>query len=501
MKKLIVVVLCLLILSGCTVISESKPYIEEKDYSPIPTATGQPWLTEQGRVIKPALYFLDSDKKRLVTELRPMTVNQGENPAEVVVRELLAGAQTQGLEPVSPGGIILDSVQIAANIANVYLSALPAGTTFYEVYVLKSALANTLINFTDIDYVNVFFGNLEKGFEENPYGPQQKTTEDIESAYTKIHKSYIVETPEETPEIDEEDAQTEEAEPVLESIDTVLYFLSAQGDYILPEVRTVTYEDGKYLEGIIAELKKGPADGETRNPCVPADLEFLNDPEIIVNDDGTVSAVLNFSKRPTPFAYEDIENEKYSYASIVYSLTGFIPNLKTVEIKVAGKPIYQEIYPAAMSRQDFSGIMGGSITLYFLDEDSPLLIRVTRAVEQKEVWDARVWLSELIKGPAADEDARVWPAVRSGITSDDILDIYLNNETLTLDLSANFKQNCADLSAEREMLLVYSIVNTLTELDGVKRIQFLIEGERVETLSGGIYLYNEFVCNPGLIKE
>ena len=45
-----------------------------------------------------------------------------------------------------------------------------------------------------------------------------------------------------------------------------------------------------------------------------------------------------------------------------------------------------------------------------------------------------------------------------------------------------FKDACAGLSAKNEMRLVFSIVNTITAIDGINKVQFLVEGQQTMEL-------------------
>ena len=50
-------------------------------------------------------------------------------------------------------------------------------------------------------------------------------------------------------------------------------------------------------------------------------------------------------------------------------------------------------------------------------------------------------------------------------------------------------------------MLVYSIVNTLTEMPTIRRVQFFRAGQSIEKLSGYLYMTTPFMRNPGIIKE
>ena len=71
---------------------------------------------------------------------------------------------------------------------------------------------------------------------------------------------------------------------------------------------------------------------------------------------------------------------------------------------------------------------------------------------------------------------------------------------IAVNLSANFYRCCQTLDAQAERNLVYAMVNTLTELDGIKTVQFYIEGEVVDVLTQNIYIKAPLMRNPGLIN-
>jgi len=48
-------------------------------------------------------------------------------------------------------------------------------------------------------------------------------------------------------------------------------------------------------------------------------------------------------------------------------------------------------------------------------------------------------------------------------------------------------------------LTVYSMVHTLTQLPAIERVQFLVEGQRVETLVGHLALDRPLEPDPGMI--
>lgn len=122
-------------------------------------------------------------------------------------------------------------------------------------------------------------------------------------------------------------------------------------------------------------------------------------------------------------------------------------------------------------------------------------------MEQGKIWSAKERVLELIKGPLSGEGDNASPVIPVGISDKDILSVNVYSDTAYVNLSKNFISSCAGLSSKKEMLLVYAIVNTITAMDGISKVQFLVEGQQANTLAGTICLTDPFLKNYGLIKE
>lgn len=91
---------------------------------------------------------------------------------------------------------------------------------------------------------------------------------------------------------------------------------------------------------------------------------------------------------------------------------------------------------------------------------------------------ARSVLARLLTGPADPE--LLAPAVPAGTV---LRGVAYRGGTLTVDFSADIGALCG---ACDEYLTVYSIVDSLCGVPGVKRVQLLVEGQRLETLAGHV---------------
>lgn len=111
-------------------------------------------------------------------------------------------------------------------------------------------------------------------------------------------------------------------------------------------------------------------------------------------------------------------------------------------------------------------------TLYYPDKSESRLIpkkvnikHITKNVEEELI-------EKLITG-IEDEDVTTILPKKTKVLSTEIAD-----ETLYLNLSKDIKN--IDITPKNEALLLYSIVNTMTQLDNINNVQILLEGEREE---------------------
>ena len=80
----------------------------------------------------------------------------------------------------------------------------------------------------------------------------------------------------------------------------------------------------------------------------------------------------------------------------------------------------------------------------------------------------------------------------------EIIDIKTENNICYVNLSKSFMNINSGNKKEAE-LSIYSVVNSLTEIPDVKKVQFLIEGEKVDTFSG-IDFSKAFERNDTIIR-
>lgn len=119
-----------------------------------------------------------------------------------------------------------------------------------------------------------------------------------------------------------------------------------------------------------------------------------------------------------------------------------------------------------------------TITVYFPDANGEKLLAAKRQItgEGEEAYKAAV--QSLIDGPKSDsEGISVMPKGTK------LLGISVQDQTATVDFSSEFKRSFSGGSTG-ELMLIGSVVDTLTQFDGIKSVRFTVEGQRIDSLSG-----------------
>ena len=234
---------------------------------------------------------------------------------------------------------------------------------------------------------------------------------------------------------------------------------------------------GESQEGQVYNAFKKMQDiqpAEEKEPAVPAELELNS----LYIDSGILRADFNS-------AYEDmgLGDELIFRSAFVYTITSF-DFIDYVYITVDGHPL-------KMSNGQSLGNLGRSdivtdgnisaeptnyeiLTLYFMSADGTRLDYEIREVEVNPNQPIeRFIIEQLIKGPEDGELKRVIP------TDTKIRDISAADGVCYVDLSSDFVTKQTG-SYDDAVAAVYSIVDSLCELEQVSRVQFLIEGERYD---------------------
>lgn len=253
-----------------------------------------------------------------------------------------------------------------------------------------------------------------------------------------------------------------------------LYFGNSDGTDLAEEkisVKDIKPEDiPRY---VVEQLLEGPKKKENSR-VIRAGTDLLD----IKTEKGSVT--VNLSKE---FYNEESIMDVLASASVVKSLCS-VRGIGNVNILIEGSELVLEngltvndmrendlVFDADALMQDES-----NITLYFSDAEASGLVREIRRVKvpKGESLEKTV-VSELIRGPQQEKMYRTVPQdtkIRSVETKDGVCFVNFSSEFIS--------KHSGGTAAEE--LTVYSIVNSLTELSNVEKVQFLIEGKKQDVL-------------------
>ena len=229
----------------------------------------------------------------------------------------------------------------------------------------------------------------------------------------------------------------------------------------------------KLVKELIGRLTSIP-DGITLKKPIPDEVKIK---DIKIKDD---CVTINFSE-----TYKQITgiSEILRRACVVKTLCQ-IDGINKVEYTIEDQPLmYSELNPVgAMSADDFIDNTGGETTyyqnvqvsLYYTDLEGKKLFQTRHNVE----FDGTISLEELVvrqllAGPL--EDDKLSPVLPAGTK---INKVSLKDGICYVDFSKEFLEGRDGVSDD---VIVYSVVNSLSDIGNVSKVQFWIDGKPVSS--------------------
>ena len=260
-----------------------------------------------------------------------------------------------------------------------------------------------------------------------------------------------------------------------------LYFIE-QVNYVLKaEERNIKNGDNKEIVSkVLEELVKGPKNQVYRK-SIPEGVSIL---EVTLN--GSLANV-NLSS-----GYNELKTSEalFCRAALVYTLTD-LEFIDKVKILVDGNEIFKANGEPLGSMKKEDIVMSDNIApetaqyetikLYFSNDDGTKLVMEEREVEtssNKEL--ARCIVEQLILGPSKNSKLEATVPSETKIN-----DIKVKDGVCYVDLSTDFVTKHTGGSMA-ELITIKSIVNSLTEIPEIKKVQFLIDGEKQQEFKGHI---------------
>ncbi len=425
--------------------------------------------------------------------------------AEMLVRKLLKWESNDQVDSLGNGTELTlfgnHPVEISGGICTVNLGSSALQLSYRNFYTMALAVSATLCELDSVDSVNILVADKSVSLDITGGLAMGSLT-----AHTGENLPVLWEQMEarKTP-LGSDMAQT----PLTSRV--TIYFPLSNGRGIICETRTVTFEGQtpQQMAVGILETMSGGSMYLTGVPELPDLLELMMyEPLASELADGGRLITLAFRED----AMEVFQRMKLDpacvLAAITWSLTTFIPGTAAVSVRIGDQPMTQleserfgpvSMLGGVLRRSVFEAFMMGRTTVYF--ENNGLLVPCEKPVGQEQADSPRQQLAALMEGPGEKEMAEGMKATLPGtVSEDDILGISAVGDTLLVNLSESFRSEIQGMGPEKEMMLCYSMVNTLCENNGMKHVYFFFEGEQVENIAGIICWAGGFDRNPGLIE-
>jgi spore germination protein GerM len=255
------------------------------------------------------------------------------------------------------------------------------------------------------------------------------------------------------------------------------------------------------LDDLIFSMRQSPTSHELAS-AIPNTLTLAKEPLLTQQDDGSQLVSIWFSSTK----YDSLTSQQIYMLSGALTLAIYcnLPGVDSVRIYLDNRlvttiPDTNFSSKGDLTAVDFLPKVADMVTLYFPHQQAGKLVAVQRAVSQSDYSHLRTRVDELIRGPLAGDEAALTNVFPVGITAKDLLSVQAQGDMAILRFSQSFVTNYPT-DAAKERLMIYSIVNTLTSIDGIRRVQFLVQDSRVGAL-GTIDLTNPLIQNPGLNRK
>ena len=255
-----------------------------------------------------------------------------------------------------------------------------------------------------------------------------------------------------------------------------IYYVNLDKTDMVTSVYTLDSKDdlSSNVNNLIEHLTDMEMTADSQSP-IPNDFEYLDMP--VENVRGRIEVSFNV-------IYDNIDAEtmlffKGCVSKTLLQLDGVDSVIISMTDKANSDPetaTVSETFDEDSFTMSFGNAAGytqkGNIVLYFANEDGTALKQYRKSVEMSNTTSLdRIVVESLIGGPKREG----YTATISADTT--IKNIAVKDGICYLDLSDEFYNNDNPLKND---IIVYSVVNSLSDLPTVSKVQFLHDGEKLQ---------------------
>ncbi len=406
------------------------------------------------------------------------TIHEGNSLAYTAVYSLLAGKNAEENYIPFTKSASIQTFFVSRNVAILDIRADLSLMTEREYFCSVISLVNTLTEIEGIEYVKLKIN----GDDLKPIGiytnPMIHNSSDLHVLYLQ-HLDLLI---------------NNNLTQTASSTEYLLYFTDLSGKYMLAEVRSGSMSGQNNAEDLINQLKNGPAASDEMKSIIPKSVVLQNEPTVY--SDGEFGNILTISLEAPKYETMDSQARYMMAATIVATMQSNIAEIDAVRVFINSQPA---ISTSIMKQETFYDKIGNIATLYFPNEDFSYLIPIKRAFSQRDYSSRSKRLEQLIEGVLDYESDSAQNIFPSEMDMDDLLSLKVSDNVAYVNFSPDIVLSC-DYSIAQETMLIYSIVNTLSEFKDVKRVQILVDGQIQATLCGHLSAEEPFLPNPGIIQ-
>ncbi len=272
-----------------------------------------------------------------------------------------------------------------------------------------------------------------------------------------------------------------------------VYYINKEETAVVKEAYAPAAENGQeLLEEFILCLQEDSVDGELKS-AIPDNVFLLN----YTLENGQLS--LSFAQ---PYLEMSKPYEILCRSAVVRTLCQ-IPEVEYVSFLVGDKPLLDSnetpIGPlneesfVENAKNEINTYTMTTLQLYFANEKGDRLVGERVEVHYSSNMSVeKLVVEQLIKGPITE---KAYPAIPPETK---IVSVSTKDGICYVNLDKGFLGQGYDVL---EMVPVYSIVNSLTELPGISKVQILINGETNITYQESIRFETIFERNLDMIEE
>lgn len=248
-----------------------------------------------------------------------------------------------------------------------------------------------------------------------------------------------------------------------------VFYLNAEEESVVTEEFFPDNFDAPFLLPQLFEKMRNPV-GKGHKSAIP---EKVNTPQFELQQNGLVTLLFDGS-------YQNVTGvrEVLMRAAIVKTICRAL-NVESVEFYVEGQPLMglSNTPVGRMKDEDFVDNTGDdtyyfqkmNATLYFTNGSGDMLYAENEVLSYGgSQSEAEVVLTRLLEGP---KRSGLYPLFPEHVK---VLGVSIKDGICTVDFNSAFLEKLAGV---KEEIVIYAVVNTLSELPNVHKVAFLIEGE------------------------